>query len=151
MLHSSNRPSEPPADLSLPEAYHMLAALMQFPAMFLLSLAIYMRNWVCLKPDNSLPGPQPFALYTFGLPYRLDTSRNTSEYFFQTDRHPLRLIAIMVCYLSLFFGVTAFLLDCLGLPVLERHRSTLVSSFHIFSGISTLVLVAICVWCFEKS
>ncbi|XP_034260999.1 uncharacterized protein LOC117656944 isoform X2 [Pantherophis guttatus] len=155
MLRSSSRPSKtpvPPEDLSLPEAYNLLAALMQFIGMVVLCVAIYMRNWVWLEPDETHLGPQPVAFYSFGIPYKVNTSRNSSEYlyFFQKDRHALSLIVITVCFLNLCFGVTAFLLDYLEFQMLEKYRITLVSSFHISSGISTTVLIAICVWCFKK-
>ncbi|XP_058049053.1 uncharacterized protein LOC131203128 [Ahaetulla prasina] len=150
--HRPSKPSVPSKDLSLSEAYNLLAALMQFVAMVLLCVAIYMRNWVWLEPDETYLGRQPFVFYTFGIPYKMNATRNGSDYlyFFQKDRRALSLIVIMVCFLNLCFGVTAFLLDYLEFQMLEKYRIMLVSSFHISSGVSSLVLVAICIWCFEK-
>lgn len=82
MLTASRRqvqPQPPHDDLSLPEAYQLLAALMQFVGMVLLAAAIYMQSWVWLEPQDFTVGPWPLVFYTFGIPYKLATSRNASD------------------------------------------------------------------------
>ncbi|XP_070612822.1 uncharacterized protein [Erythrolamprus reginae] len=156
MLHSSKRlPSVRPVpaeSLTLPEAYSLLAALMQFVAMVLLCVAIYMQKWVRLEPEKKPFRLYPSIMYTFGVPYKMNTTGNNTEeiYFFEKNPNWLRLTLITTCFLNLCFGVTAFLLDYREFHMRDKCRLALVSSFHFFSGLATTALVLMCVWCFQK-
>ncbi|XP_039224303.1 uncharacterized protein LOC120319479 [Crotalus tigris] len=157
MLAASRRQLQPqpaPEDLSLPEAYQLLAALMQFVGMVLLAVAVYMQHWIWLEPQEFTVGPWPLVFYTFGIPYKIATSRNASDaeylYFFPKDHHAIKQAMITLCFLNLCFGVLAFLLDYVRFPMLEKYRMRLVPALHIFSGMCTMVLVVMCLWCFEK-
>ncbi|KAM6441449.1 uncharacterized protein PHA67_023157 [Liasis olivaceus] len=140
--------------LSLATTYGLLAALMECASVGTLCVAVSMHNWIWVEPHESLLGPQPFVIYTFGVPYKMNSLGNATDaqylYFFGKGRDVIKPTMITVCFLSLCCGVTAILLDYMQVQMLDKCQMTLVASLHLLSGIFTMVLIVICGWCFEK-
>ncbi|CAI5784873.1 Hypothetical predicted protein [Podarcis lilfordi] len=140
--------------LSLSTIYCLLAALMQCLSLASLCVAVSLLKWVAVVQYPYTRQPKRWVTYNFGVPdvmevYETQQPNGTDipeVHFFPNTAFVPWFISI--CFVGMFLGFAAFLLDFMEIEILGKHKTAVATSLHILSGIFLVILIGICCWCF---